>query len=214
MTKKAILDLLMPRLREQGFRQSDSLFYKKVNGAEAMFTIAFSNYGTIGRASATISVGIEAIQEVLRYQKGLFHNAPEHVASLAIGLQEYEYRNDDAETLLICTSRLLKDFRTKAVPFFATYRNVSDIDVAINSEASPFPVNRGNVALNCCNGVAAAYFSSQPGTTALVARYRNLVEQYSRGFYLSAFDSVVERVSRVAQHGVQADILASGRFAV
>lgn len=114
------------------------------------------------------------------------------------GTDGYDIPFREEADVTTVASQLLTIFREKAQPYFEQFSTVAAVDVALNDQPNEPCIHGGMPSNRCSRGVIVAKLTGRKNYDELVSIYRSILIKDNNGFYLPAFESLLDRLEGIS----------------
>jgi hypothetical protein len=115
------------------------------------------------------------------------------------GADGYDIPFKDEADVATVASQLLTIFREKALPYYEQFRTLTAVDAALNDQPNgPCIYRPGLPTARCSAGVIVAKLTGRKNYGELVSVYRSILKTDNNGFYLPAFESLLEKLEGIS----------------
>lgn len=187
-------------LKPEGFKlvKSKKWFLRQTDGRTEKFQLVVLNDRPGYRICPCVGVRFEAVEQIFHKTSTFEPEFQKDTDTVGVNLWHihgkdgYQLPVHDESDVTPVVDRILEIFRNVAVPYFSEFSDLKAVDVAVNDHPQQKCVHRVMPSLRCSTGVIVARLTGRDDYDALVATYREQLQQDANGFYLPPFEALVE----------------------
>ena len=186
-------------LKPEGFKlvKSKKWFLRQTNGRTEKFQLVMLNDRPGYRVCPSVGVRFEAVEQAFHRTSTFEPEFQRDTDTVAVDLWRIHGKNGyqlpvhhDSDVPAV-VDRIVAIFRNDAEPYYSQFGDLKAVDVAINGHPLEKCVHRVMPSLRCSTGAIVAKLTGREDYTALVASYREQLQQDANGFYLPPFEALI-----------------------
>jgi len=207
--KEMLLELLVPKLSEHGFKRQGSResFLRQHADRVDVFQLVFLDGKPGWRIQPNVGVRFDNVENIFHHVSGfepkyqgdtITVGAPLGVV-LGSTARGCEFILESNAELASTAKQLIMSFEEIALPYFSNWSNIQTIDSALNDDPSlRVPHLRGGLAwFRCSTAIIIAKLTVRKDYNRLVSFYGDVMAVDNKGFYLKRFDSLTKYLENI-----------------
>jgi hypothetical protein len=200
-----VLEALEAQLKPSGFKLVKSgqrLTQVSGNRTNILLFAVLDDRGSY-RISPSVCIRFEQVENIYHRTSGFEPEYQKGTHTLGIDLPElygkggYELPLNDETIVDVTVWRLMTIFRKKAEPYYKQFSTLFAVDAAFNDEPLKPCVHAGMPSHRCSVGAIVAKLTGRKNYDELVSIYHGILEKDNGGFYLPAFEALLNDLKSV-----------------
>jgi hypothetical protein len=200
-----VLEALEPSLAPLGFKlaKGKKWFVRRSPGRTETFQVVVLNDKQGFRVSPSVGVRFDDVEDIFHRTSGYEPEYQKDTATVGVdlwrvhGKEGFQIPLSTESDVPAVASRLLTIFRAQAEPFFARFNSLSAVDAALNERPTEPSTVKVLPWLRASTGAIAARLTGREDYDQLVATYRSVLQNDSKGFYLPRFEALLSDLAKV-----------------
>lgn len=225
--RRGLIEAIALRLSTDGFKfwAATSSFIRRSNDKTDWFVLTFLDpYDHPGwEIELGMGLRIECVEDI--FHRTSRWNPKAQAETLTIGgsigkifpgdSHAYNFFIDSSVDIPHVAAAIIDVFQERALPYFAKYCSLQEIDRELNSFPAQATPHRVMTWLRCSTGLIVAKLVDRPDYEQLVDIYTSTLRRKDRGFYLSRFEDLVRSLETVhTEFGSADEARSSGQSTV